>query len=217
VRRLQSEWLATLTPTERSLLAKFEHFAAHAEPKQHSFEVPGSEGDEEAKEWALRLDRAKDDRSRNDVTLALELWGTTTATAKTEVSLPSVIANAFSASQSGSKNQAKGVDSRTVDVLTNALLIKKQCAAPGCTRVQLGDGILFDNEMVRALPNLRREDCVTGMKMCSGCGRRFYCSRECQASHWIWGHKDECKELKGTGGKKKGKSKVKKNTKTDKQ
>ncbi|KAI0692366.1 MM3350-like domain-containing protein [Cerioporus squamosus] len=35
-----------------------------------------------------------------------------------------------------------------------------------------------------------------GLRACSRCGQRFYCGRECQATHWKKKHKSECKNAK---------------------
>ena len=41
-----------------------------------------------------------------------------------------------------------------------------------------------------------------GLKLmsCSLCKSVKYCSRECQAAHWKAGHKQDCKQLRETGG-----------------
>jgi hypothetical protein len=125
------------------------------------------------RELALRLDPAREERSRNDFALAFQLYGT---------------------------------NERIPPILTppprpclEASMVMRRCAAPGCRRVQLHPSYypLTSQSLELDEVNIRVEDCVQAMKVCSHCKRRHYCSRECQVANWNV-HKNECQALLGS-------------------
>jgi hypothetical protein len=61
--------------------------------------------------------------------------------------------------------------------------LRKVCAFPGCPSGSSKGGAAarFD------------------MKKCSGCGKVYYCGKDCQLGHWKAGHKKECKMFKERG------------------
>jgi MYND finger len=40
--------------------------------------------------------------------------------------------------------------------------------------------------------NVQQKDCAQKLLRCGGCGEVFYCSKECQKTHWKSGHKASC-------------------------
>jgi hypothetical protein len=116
------------------------------------------------------MDPVRDERSRNDFALAFEMYGTNT---------PTRLLDEYDRVRSG------------IDLV--AAVVKYRCDGPECHRVQLHSGFTPTDASVRGA-GICPEDCVPQMKVCNGCMRRHYCSRECQVAHWPE-HKKECKAL----------------------